>query len=550
MSDSKALSRQVLEDFAESKITVRAEAPYQTLDRQTFADLELQNIADILHEYAPTKLSRERIDWLIHHPSLDRGEILLRQQAIRTIADNDEIYEGLAQMFGTASNQPESLAKKLFRSFLYNPNDITHKDIAEQFKSDGLASTQMLQQLVNVGVAGYLQYGLVHSVSHFMEHPGFWSGLGVPAALLFLATMTSQATTDLALRAAHDRAHQMQQFSQANVGDSPSLEGLQTLCKDNRDCVNSVSRLRWLYPLKGKTALIFKALGFAPLSLLPSQIYMQKKRTAVLRMLAAMVELETYYAFAKYYRESKDELIFPEILDPAEGARFSITEGHNPFLWMQGKPSIPNSIDYDEHSGAKVYVMTGPNAGGKTTFQQMQLVSAVMAMMGLPVPAKSMKTPPVHLFTNFTTNNGRLQDDKSTFNKQSERAIELFHFVEEHSPSLTASDEILVGTSTPEHEGLEHGAVKFIHDTPGALATMTTHDRRLTNIVEELPHTANIQVLPEGHKIAPGASTVYNAYKIMQAAGAPDRFMNDAIMYFRRFNPNVNCETMIERKPD
>ncbi len=545
-SDSRVLAQQIVEDFSAGEIALHAEADHQTLDAQTYADLELQNVSRLLQEYAPSQLAKERIDWLIHHPYMDPAEIRRRQEAIRMIAEDDEYYAALGEMFAPNSAEPQSLLTKTLGRLFPRPEDVTHQAVAAQFEAEGPLSASLFKLGVGAGISAWLQSVVVQGVLRFAGHPSVFGGLGIPLNVLFLASMTAQNSSDLPVRVVFDRAQQIKKFGQLNSPNTASIDTFRTICTNNQSCLKNINRLRLLYPVKGKMAVLMKALGFAPMSLIPSQLYMQRQRIAVLRTVAAMVELETFYAFARYSREGKGDLNFPEILDPAAGARFEIVDGHNPYLWMQGKPSVPNSVVYDEKNGAKVFIMTGPNAGGKTTYQQMQLVSSVLAMIGVPVPARSMKLPPVYLFTNFTTNNGKLEDDKSTFNKQTERAIALLEFVDRHSPSLTASDEILVGTSTDEHAGLEHGAVKFIHDTPGAMATMTTHDRRLTEIVNELPHAANLQVLVEGHRIEDGPSTVFNAYQIMQDAGAPPRFMADAVMYFKRFRPDADCSAMLK----
>ncbi len=74
--------------------------------------------------------------------------------------------------------------------------------------------------------------------------------------------------------------------------------------------------------------------------------------------------------------------------------------------------------DFDCLKNERVYVITGPNQGGKTTFSRMLGQIYYLSMLGVPVPARNVSIVfPKGIFTHFEheevayNDNGKLQDD-------------------------------------------------------------------------------------------------------------------------------------------
>ncbi len=112
---------------------------------------------------------------------------------------------------------------------------------------------------------------------------------------------------------------------------------------------------------------------------------------------------------------------------------------------------VTNAMTFDDTAG-RVWVLTGPNRGGKTTYTRAVGLLHVLAQAGLPVPARAAVLSPVDaIYTHFpapegaTPGRGRLDDEAA-------RLAAIFGQATPHS--LILLNEVLAGTSTAEALGL------------------------------------------------------------------------------------------------
>lgn len=137
---------------------------------------------------------------------------------------------------------------------------------------------------------------------------------------------------------------------------------------------------------------------------------------------------------------------FPKIL-PKEEKAFSALELYNPRVALAIDDEIVcNDFEFDDE--ARIYVLTGPNRGGKSVITVAVGAAEAFAMLGLPVPARSAEISPVDgIFTHFpegaddTIDKGRLGEECA-------RLREIFDCVTEDSMILL--DESLSSTGAYE----------------------------------------------------------------------------------------------------
>src|SRR5699024_8046242 len=112
---------------------------------------------------------------------------------------------------------------------------------------------------------------------------------------------------------------------------------------------------------------------------------------------------------------------------------------------MSGETNyVPNDVKLDQDTG--IYLITGPNMSGKSTYMRQIALIAIMAQMGMFVPA-SKATVPIFdaIFTRIGASDD-LSSGKSTFMIEMMEANEaLKHATKD---SLLIFDEIGRGTST------------------------------------------------------------------------------------------------------
>jgi DNA mismatch repair ATPase MutS len=146
---------------------------------------------------------------------------------------------------------------------------------------------------------------------------------------------------------------------------------------------------------------------------------------------------------------------------------------------------VTNEITFDGSLG-RVWILTGPNRGGKTTFVRSVGLAHLLFQAGLHVPAAAARLSPIDaVYTHFPTKEstspgeGRLDDEAV-------RLAEIFRRATPHS--LILLNEVLSGTSTVEALGLAYDAVRGLH-LLGGRAVYVTHLHELGTYAEEINAT-------------------------------------------------------------
>ena len=142
---------------------------------------------------------------------------------------------------------------------------------------------------------------------------------------------------------------------------------------------------------------------------------------------------------------------------------------------------ICNDIDFDESH--RIYIMTGPNRGGKTTLTQAVGLVFLMAQCGIYVPCESVTLSPVDcIYTHFpadenkTVNLGRLGEE-------SKRMSEIF--AQATDESLLLFNESLATTSFAEGLYIAKDVVRALRYL-GARTIFNTHMHELAMTLDEV----------------------------------------------------------------
>ncbi|WP_300615403.1 DNA mismatch repair protein MutS [uncultured Lactobacillus sp.] len=199
---------------------------------------------------------------------------------------------------------------------------------------------------------------------------------------------------------------------------------------------------------------------------------------------------------------------------------------------------IPNDLVMDEDTS--IYLITGPNMSGKSTYMRQLALIAIMAQIGSFVPADSAKLP---VFDQVFTRIGAADDlysGKSTFMVEMSEANEALQHAS--SRSLVLFDEIGRGTATYDGMALAGAIIKYLHDKVGAKTLFATHYHELTELDETLPHLKNIHVgateengkLIFLHKILPGPADQSYGIHVAKLAGLPRAVLREASSMLKR----------------
>lgn len=262
-----------------------------------------------------------------------------------------------------------------------------------------------------------------------------------------------------------------------------------------------------------------------------------KKYISALQKLAGQIAaLDVFCSFAQVAEENN--YCRPKFHTSNQDVKVVI--GRHPVVEkvMKAGSYIPNDVRLDQDTD--IYLITGPNMSGKSTYMRQMALIAVMAQVGSFVPADSAELP---IFDQIFTRIGAADDlisGQSTFMVEMTEANEALQNATKRS--LVLFDEIGRGTATYDGMALAGAIVQYLHDEVGAKVLFATHFHELTDLEQTLPRLKNIHVgateengkLIFLHKILPGPADQSYGIHVAQLAGLPRKVLRKATKLLNR----------------
>lgn len=208
---------------------------------------------------------------------------------------------------------------------------------------------------------------------------------------------------------------------------------------------------------------------------------------------------------------------------------FDIQGGRHPVVEAALRKSSENFVPNDCRLMApeRLWLLTGPNMAGKSTYLRQNALIAILAQIGSYVPAERAHIGLVDRVFSRVGASDDLARGRSTFMVEMvETAIILNQATER---SLVILDEIGRGTATFDGLSIAWACVENLHDVNKCRALFATHYHELTALTAKLPNLAthSMQVKEwEGeiifmHKVAEGAADRSYGIHVAQLAGLP-----------------------------
>ncbi len=174
--------------------------------------------------------------------------------------------------------------------------------------------------------------------------------------------------------------------------------------------------------------------------------YVLEKTDFLLRLLPEIEFITRGAELEAKLRESGNPLCLPQLC-PTEEKAFSATSLYNPDVALRiSERVVCNDLSFDENAG--IYVLTGPNRGGKSVITCALGLAQAMTQLGLCVGAESCRISPADgIFTHFPEG---AEDtiDKGRLGEECARLKEVFSQVTPNSMILL--DESLSSTGAYE----------------------------------------------------------------------------------------------------
>ena len=207
-----------------------------------------------------------------------------------------------------------------------------------------------------------------------------------------------------------------------------------------------------------------------------------------------------------------------------------ITAGRHPVveaaLRSQGAgPFIAN--DCTLGTGHDVWLLTGPNMAGKSTFLRQNALIALMAQMGSYVPARAAHIGVVSQLFSRVGASDDLTRGRSTFMVEMVETAAILNQADDHA--LVILDEIGRGTATYDGLSIAWATLEHLHEVNGCRALFATHYHELTNLTDKLERVDNATVAVkehEGdviflHEVRRGAADRSYGVQVAKLAGLP-----------------------------
>ncbi len=193
-------------------------------------------------------------------------------------------------------------------------------------------------------------------------------------------------------------------------------------------------------------------------------------------------------------------------------------------------PFIANDCDLSAAIGDRngaIWLLTGPNMGGKSTFLRQNALIAILGQIGSFVPAGSAHIGIVDRLFSRVGASDDLARGRSTFMVEMVETAAILNQATDRS--LVILDEIGRGTATFDGLSIAWAAVEHLHEANRCRGLFATHFHELTVLSEKLPRLSNATMKVrewEGdviflHEVGPGAADRSYGIQVARLAGLP-----------------------------
>ncbi|WP_289043164.1 DNA mismatch repair protein MutS [uncultured Aliiroseovarius sp.] len=242
----------------------------------------------------------------------------------------------------------------------------------------------------------------------------------------------------------------------------------------------------------------------------------------------ALAELDVASAFADLARS--EGWSAPKVDD---SRMFDVQAGRHPVveasLKRTGDPFVANDCDLsDAASAASIWLLTGPNMAGKSTFLRQNALIALLAQSGSYVPAKSAHIGIVSQLFSRVGASDDLARGRSTFMVEMVETAAILNQADDRA--LVILDEIGRGTATYDGLSIAWATLEHLHDVNRCRALFATHYHEMTQLAAKLDGVENATIAVkewEGdvvflHEVRKGAADRSYGVQVAKLAGLPD----------------------------
>ena len=247
---------------------------------------------------------------------------------------------------------------------------------------------------------------------------------------------------------------------------------------------------------------------------------------AVATAALGLAELDVASSLAELAGQAR--LVRPVVDDSLD---FDVEGGRHPVVEAalsagEGEPFVANDCVLDDEDG-RLWLLTGPNMAGKSTFLRQNALICVMAQMGGFVPARRARIGVVDRLFSRVGAADDLARGRSTFMVEMVETAAILN--QAGKRALVILDEIGRGTSTFDGLSIAWAVVEHLHEANRCRALFATHYHELTALQAKLSglscHAMKVKEWKGEvvflHEVGPGAADRSYGIHVAKLAGLP-----------------------------
>ena len=240
----------------------------------------------------------------------------------------------------------------------------------------------------------------------------------------------------------------------------------------------------------------------------------------------ALAEADLAAAFADL--AASEDWAEPQVDDSrafaVEGGRHPVVERA---LRRSGEPFVANDCRLTEGETPALWLLTGPNMAGKSTFLRQNALIALLAQAGSFVPARAARIGLVSQIFSRVGASDDLARGRSTFMVEMVETAAILNQADDRA--LVILDEIGRGTATWDGLSIAWATLEHLHETNRCRALFATHYHEMTALAGKLKGVENATVSVkewEGeviflHEVRQGAADRSYGVQVARLAGLP-----------------------------
>lgn len=241
--------------------------------------------------------------------------------------------------------------------------------------------------------------------------------------------------------------------------------------------------------------------------------------------------------------EASHAYVFTQFLDRSKKKKpyIKLEDMWNPFL--DAHVAVGNSVEMDAAGGVRNIILTGPNAGGKSTFLTGVTTSLLLSQTFGIAPAKEAVMTPFDKINTYIDVTDDIAAGKSLFMAEVDRAqkhLRTLAELQQDEFSFTIFDEPFSGTNPTEGAAAEYSILESIADYTNTMNIVATHypivmlleknapTKGFANYKVYITHEKGQKKINYTYKVMPGKSNQAIAIDILEEQGYDTRMLKRA----------------------